>query len=73
MRVDQIQDRILSWWWDPSLVSAAVAVPATSSIFKVIDVIGTTGAYFDVGGEKTMQQFDQRKHVFLVTWPSAIC
>ena len=49
-----VRDRIiLSWWWAPSLVSAAVAVPATSSTLKVIDVISTTVPYFDVGGERT--------------------
>ena len=53
MKVDQIQDRIVSWWWAPCLVGTAVAVPATSSTLEVVDVIGTTVPYFDVGRKRT--------------------
>ena len=53
MKVDQIQDRIVSWWWAPCLVGTAVAVPATSSTLEVVDVIGTTVPYFDVGRKRS--------------------
>ena len=53
MKVDQIQDRIVSWWWAPCFVGTTVALQATSSALEVVDVIGTTVLYFDVGGKRT--------------------
>jgi len=52
MKVDQIQDRIVSWWWAPCSVGTTVAVQATSSTLEAVDVIGTTVPYFDVGGKR---------------------
>ena len=35
------------------LVGTTVAIPATSSTLEVVDIIGITVPYFNVGGERT--------------------
>ena len=35
------------------LVGTTVAIPATSSTLEVVDIIGNTVPYFDVGRERT--------------------